>query len=244
MPLFNEADGIGETLVDLDSELHAAAVTATFLIQNDCSTDSSMLVLEKLQPTLHGRLLVETNLTNLRHGPTTRRSYHRALQEQCDAVVQLDSDGQFDAKEVSQMLTTFLNDNSIDLLIGARKQRTDMWYRLFVTFSVRLILFFRFGIFSPDPNSPIRIFRPNRLVSALKTLPENVFTPNILLTVYFHKSKLKIKYVPTNHRVRRGIGSEGTMWGASKNVMRPPRSLVKLCWAALGQLLVYSHRTQ
>lgn len=239
MPLFNEGDGIRETLIDLDSEFHAAGITATYLIQDDCSTDDSLIVLERLSPTLNGRVVVKTNEVNLRHGPTTRRAYLRALEVQCDVVVQLDSDGQFDAREVAQMVELFSDDKSIDLLIGARKQRSDPWYRILITRSLLVLLYFRFGILSVDSNSPIRIARSGALRSALDNLPENVLTPNILLTVYFHKNKFKVKYVPTKHRVRRGVNEEGTMWQNSGKTIRVPSSLIKFCWASLRQLLSY-----
>ena len=238
MPLYNEADGIAETLTDLDSEFHKAGLRSTFFIQNDCSTDSSLAEIERLRGLLHGLVLVETNLRNLRHGPTTRRAYQRAIESGSDVVVQLDSDGQFDAADVAAMVNLLLKDSGLALLIGSRKHRTDPWYRKLVTRSLQIVLAIRFGVFSADPNSPIRVARTNALRQGLNTLPEDVLTPNVLLTVYFHRSGHRVEYVPATHRIRRGTTSIGTMWSGHRLNVLIPRSLIVLCWNAAKQVLL------
>ena len=238
MPLYNEADGISETLTDLDAEFNKIGLSATFFIQNDCSTDSSLAEIEVLRGRLHGLVLVETNLRNQRHGPTTRRAYQRAVESGSEVVVQLDSDGQFDTTDVAEMVNILLNDSGLDLLIGSRKRRTDPWYRKLVTRSLQILLAIRFGVFSADPNSPIRVARTNALRQGLNTLPEDVLTPNVLLTVYFHRSGHRVKYRPTTHRIRRGSTSIGTMWSGHRLNVLIPKSLIMLCWNAAKQVLL------
>ena len=236
MPLYNEADGIADTLVELDSELHKVGVSIVYVVQNDCSTDKSIEALEGVRHRIHGSLDLESNCKNLRHGPTTRRAYERAILTSPDVVIQLDSDGQFVATDISKMLKTFLLDPSIDSLIGARTERTDPWFRKIVTLCVRVLFKLRFRVNSLDPNSPIRIIRPEQLKEALVAIPQDVLTPNILLTLYFHR-RGRVIYVPTVHRVRRGNHATGTMWDSSKKLIFVPRSLLRFCISAARQLL-------
>lgn len=47
MPVFNEADGIQKTLIDLDAALSNKSESPVIFIQDDCSTDNtSQLVIE------------------------------------------------------------------------------------------------------------------------------------------------------------------------------------------------------
>ena len=237
MPLFNEEDGIESTLQDLDRELHRLEVKCFYFIQNDCSTDLSLQILKRLEPALLGSLEIESNNTNLRHGPTTRRAYVRAAKSECEIIIQLDSDGQFDPSEIATMLNLFISTKSADLLIGARRNRTDPWFRKIITGGLRLLILLRFGFNSPDPNSPIRFVRKQTLRPMIDCLPLNVFTPNILLTILYHKRYKNIFYIPINHTVRRGVSKTGTMWTQPRFKLMIPRSLLKLCFAATKQVV-------
>ena len=236
MPLYNEEDGIEDTLLELDLALHQVGAQCSYFIQNDCSTDCSLGALERLEKVLAGTIFVETNPTNLRHGPTTLRAYRRATQSDCDVVIQLDSDGQFKSSEVAMMLERFASSHDVDLIIGARKSRTDPWYRQVVTRSLRILLLFRFGIRSVDPNSPIRIARRQDLTALLNYLPTNPVIPNIMLTVLFHKHKKIVRYTPTSHLARRGNDQIGTMWSGDHSLRTIPKSLISLCVMATRQL--------
>ena len=99
MPIFNESDGIAETLTSIDGAFRDSGAIVTVCIQNDVSTDNTLHVLTELATSLQLNIAVETNQQNSGHGPTTFAAYRRALNTGCSIVMQLDSDGQFEATE-------------------------------------------------------------------------------------------------------------------------------------------------
>ena len=243
MPLYNEQDGIEATIKELDRELSDFGAEISFVVQDDCSTDRSIRILEQISSTLDSALKIETNFTNQRHGPTTVRAYQRAVEINADIVIQLDSDGQFLSSEISAMLQQFISDKSVDLMIGARRNRTDPWYRRVVTTCLRGFILIRFGISSPDPNSPIRFARGEFLRSQVEQLDEDCPIPNIFLTVMYHRAGKVVRYVPTLHQIRRGRSNIGTMWNQQKFKLIVPRSLIVLCISATRRLVFLRTRS-
>ncbi len=79
IPAYNEADGIGEFLHELDRCLGAAGFDATFVVVNDRSTDETAAVLTTVGPALAGQLLAVTAESNRGHGPTAHDAYTRCL---------------------------------------------------------------------------------------------------------------------------------------------------------------------
>jgi len=103
MPIFNESDGIAETLTSISEAFRNSGATITMCIQNDVSTDNTLQVLAELATTLQLNISVVTNQQNLGHRPTAFNAYRRALSTGSSIVMQLDSDGQFDATELPQL---------------------------------------------------------------------------------------------------------------------------------------------
>jgi glycosyltransferase involved in cell wall biosynthesis len=70
MPIFNESDGIVETLTSIAEAFRHSGATVTMCIQNDVSTDNTLQVISELATTLQLKITVETNQQNSGHGPT------------------------------------------------------------------------------------------------------------------------------------------------------------------------------
>lgn len=236
MPIFNEADGIEETLTSIDSSFYELGAQVLLFIQDDVSTDNTLDVLNRLSQSLHMSIDVKTNEKNMGHGPTTFAAYHRAICSGAPIVMQLDSDGQFDARELPILCNKIANGN--DVVIGVRNNRKDPWFRKILTFVLRNFLRVRyFGKF-PDPNSPIRVYSTSTLTSLLRELPSEPLIPNIYLSVLSVQQKLKVAYIPVSHRERRGDESTGTMWQSSSQWKKIGR-LLKFCRRSFQQLLSF-----
>jgi len=236
MPIFNESDGIAETLTSIDEAFRQSGATITLCIQNDVSTDNTLQVLAQLTTSLQLNIEVETNQRNLGHGPTTFTAYQRAFNTGSSIVMQLDSDGQFVATELPKLCSAIANGREV--VIGVRNSRVDPWFRKFVTFLLRNFLRARyFGRF-PDPNSPVRAYSNSVLSPMLSELPKEPLIPNIYLSILAVRKKLNVGFVRISHRERRGNESTGTMWQSS-NQWGKIRRLLKFCRTAFRQLLSF-----
>jgi undecaprenyl-phosphate 4-deoxy-4-formamido-L-arabinose transferase len=236
MPIFNESDGIAETLTSIDEAFRQSGANVTLCIQNDVSTDNTLHVIGELAPTLQLNIAVDTNHRNMGHGPTTYAAYQRALKTGSSIVMQLDSDGQFDATELP-LLCTAITDGH-DVVIGIRSNRVDPWFRKLVTFLLRNFLRTRYLGRFPDPNSPVRAYSSTVLAPMLSKLPVEPFIPNIYLSILAVREKLNVEYVHVSHRERRGAESTGTMW-QSANQWQKINRLLKFCQKSFIQLLSF-----
>ena len=236
MPIFNESDGIAETLTSIDEAFRHSGATVTVCVQNDVSTDNTLRVLTELATPLQLKIAVETNLQNSGHGPTTFAAYQRALNTRASIVMQLDSDGQFDATELP--LLCFAISAGNDVAIGIRSNRVDPWFRKFLTYLLRNFLRARYIGRFPDPNSPIRTYSASVLAPMLRELPNEPLIPNIYLSILAVRKKLKVTYVHVSHRERRGGQSTGTMW-QSANQWQKINRLLKFCRKSFRQLLSF-----
>jgi glycosyltransferase involved in cell wall biosynthesis len=236
MPIFNESDGIAETLTSIDDAFRHSGATVTVCIQNDVSTDNTLQVLSELATSLQLKIAVETNLQNSGHGPTTFAAYQRALNTGTSIVMQLDSDGQFDATELPLLCLAISVGN--DVVIGIRSNRVDPWFRKFLTYLLRNFLRARYIGRFPDPNSPIRAYSASVLAPMLSELPNEPLIPNIYLSILAVRKKLQVTYVHVSHRERRGGQSTGTMW-QSANQWQKINRLLKFCRKSFRQLLSF-----
>jgi len=236
MPIFNESDGIAETLTSIDTAFRNSGATVTMCIQNDVSTDNTLQVLAELSASLHLNIAVETNQQNLGHGPTAFNAYQRALNTGSSIVMQLDSDGQFDATELPLLCTAITQGR--DVVMGIRSNRVDPWFRKFVTFLLRNFLRARYLGRFPDPNSPVRAYSATVLAPMLSKLPADPLIPNIYLSILAVREKLNVEYVHVSHRERRGSESTGTMW-QSANQWQKINRLLKFCRKSFRQLLSF-----
>ena len=236
MPIFNESDGITETLTSIDEAFRGSGATVTMCIQNDVSTDNTLQVLTELATTLQLNISVETNQRNSGHGPTTFAAYQRALSTGSSIVMQLDSDGQFDATELPMLCSAIATGSEV--VVGIRSNRVDPWFRKFLTYLLRNFLRARYVGRFPDPNSPIRAYSASALAPMLSDLPTEPLIPNIYLSILAVRQKLEMVYIHVSHRERRGGQSTGTMW-QSANQWKKISRLLKFCRKSFRQLLSF-----
>ena len=236
MPIFNESDGIAETLTSIDDAFRQSGANVTLCIQNDVSTDNTLHVISELTATLQLNIAVHTNQLNMGHGPTTYAAYQRALNTGSSIVMQLDSDGQFDATELPMLCSVIAEGK--DVVIGIRSNRVDPWFRKFLTYLLRNFLRARYMGRFPDPNSPIRAYSTSVLGPMLDKLPNEPLIPNIYLSILAVRKKIDASYIHVSHRERRGGQTTGTMWQSS-NQWQKIKRLLKFCRKSFRQLLSF-----
>lgn len=232
IPAYNEADGIGGFLADLDRVLATAASDHTFVVVDDASTDGTAAALAPLGPTLAGSLVVERANRNRGHGPTVLAAYRRALDLDPDLVCQVDGDGQFEAEDLLLLLDAV--DQGAAVATGRRRGRADPRYRQLLSRVLRLVLRVGFGVRRSDANCPFRCYRSAVLHQLLARIPADASIPHVLLTVVEQRSGETTAEVDVRHRLRRGADETGSTWGSVRRLV--PIRLVRFCWRALGEL--------
>jgi len=236
MPMYNESDGILQTLTQINEAFHNASYKVELFIQDDCSTDNSIETVTEIGKFSSLQIHLEKNRSNAGHGPTTQRAYQRASESDCDLVMQLDSDGQFVAADLPALAQ--LCSYEVPIVIGARRSRTDPWYRKILTFVLRRFLQLAVHCKSEDPNSPVRVYEKSTLHTLLAKLPENAQIPNIYLTITANDLHIPTRYQAISHAVRSGTNAQGTMWRSNDRIqIAIPRRLISFSTIAFFELM-------
>ena len=230
MPAWNEEEGIGEFLAELERCLRF--VGPQFIVVDDKSTDATYSLLENLASSGFP-LVVTTNETNLGHGPSTIRALSMGLASRPDVIVAIDGDGQFLGEDVATALRAF-GDENIDVLEGVRQARNEPKFRQGVTLSTRLLVWSRTGRMPRDANTPLRIYKPVALQSLLASIPEDLLTPNLAFSVLTRNSNLITREFPVRSIPRRGSNQQGSTWLA-RTQWWPSRRFLAFCGKALRQ---------
>jgi dolichol-phosphate mannosyltransferase len=122
LPCYNEEANIAASVKDVASWMKNTAVDGQIIVVDDGSKDHSVSILEELTKTI-------PHLHIVRH--TKNGGYGIAVRSGCDAattdwIAFMDSDGQFQAKDLD-LLLAYTND--YDFITGRRAHRADSFMR-------------------------------------------------------------------------------------------------------------------
>jgi glycosyltransferase involved in cell wall biosynthesis len=199
IPAYNEESNIEAVAREWHDIVVKCGEDSRLIIINDGSRDSTYEKLIGLKVELPQLELVTK--PNSGHGATVMFAYRYALEYDAVYVFQTDSDGQTLPAEFFRF---WENRTKYDMQIGYRKGRQDGFSRVIVSRILKLVLFFLFGLWITDANTPFRLMSANTLKEVLPRIPENHNLSNILLTVLYHKTKMNIKYHQITFRPRQG----------------------------------------
>jgi glycosyltransferase involved in cell wall biosynthesis len=111
LPAFNEARTIGEVIKAIPRD---CAEIVEVLVLDDGSRDDTVKVSK-----LAGANQIMSNKTNLGLGRTFKKGIDTALKMGADIIVNIDSDGQFNPKDIPKLLQPIL-DNAADMVTCSR----------------------------------------------------------------------------------------------------------------------------
>ena len=232
IPAYNEGDGIGGFLREIDRALSPHVDVLTVVVVDDASTDGTASVLAATAQELDGELVVVRNPSNRGHGPSLMLAYRRALAAGPDYVLQVDGDGQFHGSDLRRVLVLLMDD--VHAVSGVRRFRVDPWFRMAMSRLIRLYVAVAFAVRARDPNCPLRGYEAELLAKLLAGLPDDCLVPNLYLTILASRRGLPLLEVDVSHRVRRGGEARGTTWRGAAAWPIPMR-LVRFSLAALRE---------
>ncbi len=200
-PAYNEEANIEKTV----AEWYPVAVKVNELmncklvIANDGSKDNTYAKLLELKNQYP--LLEPLDKSNSGHGATVLYLYRYAIEHGADYIFQTDSDGQTNPDEFWQF---FDNRDKFDFQIGNRNHREDGASRIFVTKTLRMVVWLMFHEWVTDANTPFRLMAVNRLKPILEVIPQDFFLCNVAISAIAVKWHERCKWYPITFKPRQG----------------------------------------
>jgi glycosyltransferase involved in cell wall biosynthesis len=196
MPAFNEQDIIEKAVRDWHDQVVAKLPGAEILVVDDCSTDGTGAVLEKLAAQLPAMRFVRP-ARNGGHGKALGFGFRQTTGEY---IFQTDSDQQHLPSEFWNLWML----REKDFVFGVRKDRADGMLRIVITRSMRILNFAMWGIWIRDANCPFKLMRRDALERVLKRISEDCFIPMVEVSILSRKMGFTVAEVPVTHLARRG----------------------------------------
>ncbi len=221
MPAYNEAENIEETVKQwypVVDKLSKEGVEAKLCIANDGSKDNTFEIMKGLQTEFP--LFEPLDKPNSGHGATVLYLYRHAISKGANFIFQTDSDGQTNPDEFWQM---WENREKYDFQIGHRLGRQDGGSRVFVTKTLRLVVWLMFHEWVTDANTPFRLMRTDKLQPIMDVIPQDYFLCNVAISAIAVKWDYKIGWYRITFKPRQGGVNSINM-----------KRIFKIGWKALG----------
>ncbi len=202
MPAYNEEANIKDVVAQwhpVCERITQNGDYAKLVIANDGSKDNTWKMLETL--TKDYPLLLPINKPNSGHGATLLHLYRNAINENADYIFQTDSDGQTLPEEFWQMWD---NRKQYDFQIGTRGGRQDGTSRVFVTKTLRFVVWLMFHEWVKDANTPFRLMKADKLLPIIDILPTDYNLSNVAISAIATKWHYNIGWYPITFRPRQG----------------------------------------
>lgn len=202
MPAYNEEANIEHTVSQwhpVVERLSQGGVISELVIANDGSRDNTYNLLVSLQSKYP--LLTVLDKANTGHGATVLHLYRYALDNEADYIFQTDSDGQTNPEEFWPM---WEEREQYDFQIGYRAGRQDGWNRVFVTRTLRLVVWSIFHVWVPDANTPFRLMQSGKLSPIMEVVPHDFFLCNVAISAIAVKWGYKINWPNIMFKPRQG----------------------------------------
>lgn len=221
MPAYNEAENIEDTIKQwypVVDKLSKDGVDSKLCIANDGSKDNTFAIMSSLKERYP--LFEPLDKPNSGHGATVLYLYRHAINHGADYVFQTDSDGQTNPEEFWQMWD---NREKYDFQIGHRLGRQDGGSRVFVTKTLRLVVWLMFHEWVTDANTPFRLMRTEKLKPIMDVIPQDYFLCNVAISAIAVKWNYKIGWYKITFKPRQGGVNSINM-----------KRIFKIGWKALG----------
>lgn len=229
MPAYNEAENIENTIQQwypVVKKLADEGEESRLAIANDGSKDNTFAIMQGLKEKYP--LFEPLDKPNSGHGATVLYLYRHAIKNGADFIFQTDSDGQTNPDEFWQM---WENREEFDFQIGYRKGREDGGSRIFVTKTLRLVVWMMFHVWVTDANTPFRLMTTDKLQPIMDVIPADYFLCNVAISAIAVKWHYKIGWYTITFRPRQGGVNSINM-----------KRIFKIGWKALSDFMTINKK--
>ena len=202
MPAYNEEANIEEVIKQwhpVCEKINAEGNEAKLVIANDGSKDNTFVIMQQLQQKY--KYFEPLDKPNSGHGGTVLYLYRYAIEHGAHYVFQTDSDGQTLPEEFWQL---WENREKFDFQIGTRGGRQDGASRVFVTKTLRLVVWLMFHVWVKDANTPFRLLKVEKLKPILDVIPQDYNLANVAVSAIAVRWNYTIGWYPITFRPRQG----------------------------------------
>ena len=199
-PCYNDAETIGQLVLDAEAALPSLTDDYQIVVVNDGSSDRSAEVLRELQ-TRVSRLEVVTHPRNRGYGGALRSGFSASTKE---LVFYTDGDGQYDVKEMP--LLVMLLSPDVDFVNGVKMTRQDPGYRVFAGNLHKFFTRWMFWLPVTDVDCDFRLVR--RTILDRIRLTSNSGSICSELVKKAERAGATFREVSVHHYARRSGGSQ------------------------------------
>ena len=202
MPAYNEEANIEEVIKHwhpVCEKINAEGHEAKLVIANDGSKDKTFAIMQQLQSKYP--YFEPLDKPNSGHGGTVLYLYRYVIENGANYVFQTDSDGQTLPEEFWQM---WENRHNYDFQIGTRGGRQDGASRVFVTKTLRFVVWLMFHVWVKDANTPFRLLKVEKLKPILDVIPQDYNLANVAVSAIAVRWNYNMGWYPITFRPRQG----------------------------------------
>jgi glycosyltransferase involved in cell wall biosynthesis len=211
MPVYNEEKNIEKLYTDL-KQTFSLDFNCTYIIVNDCSTDTTHSILKKMA-TDNNSLIIINNDSNQGHGKSTIIGLYKAVSLNPDLVITLDGDGNLYLEDL-YLLTKKIIEIDFEIAEGVRIFRDDPIYRKITTFVVSVLVMIKSKTKVSDANTPFRVYKLNSITRMLNYLPKDSIIPNLHISSTSRRYGFRIVEGKIRSRTTKGEIGMGVTWKA------------------------------
>ena len=202
MPVYNEADTIENTISELYSKVAAHVPFVDIWTFEDGSTDGTKEVLSKMKLRFPN-FYVQTSKNKKGYPKAMRDAFLSIDPKKYTFVVAIDSDGQYEPNDLYDLFQV-MEDNSVDIVMGRRTNRTEPAYRRLLSKGLQFIEHVMFPVKIKDVTSVMRLMK---VKTAQAIAVQVVYSPyNFWLefTARMSLMNYSVIEIPINYRERVG----------------------------------------
>lgn len=193
VPAYNEAGNIEKTITDIEEH----AKTFDYIIINDCSKDDTQKICEE-----RGYHVINLPV-NLGIGGGVQTGYMYALRNGYEIAVQIDGDGQHNAKYLDAMADK-LESEKLDMLIGSRFIENEGFQSSFLrrvgiryfTIFIKMLT----GKTVTDPTSGMRVVNRKVIEDFVREYPKDYPEPESVASLLKRGYRIQEQAVMMNER--------------------------------------------
>ena len=199
IPAYNEEMNIEAVAREWHEVVEKIGNDSKLVIIDDGSKDNTYEKLCSLKTDLP--CLEPITKANSGHGSTVLYGYNYALEHHADYIFQTDSDGQTLASEFAPF---WEQRKEYAAIVGHRNSREDGFSRVFVTKTLKFVLWCIFHLKIVDANTPYRLVPKEIMTKYIADIPKDFNLSNVMLTVLLINAKENVKFIPITFRPRQG----------------------------------------